>query len=150
MWDLVVSTHSRLRNKQGIIISLNLTQQGVAQLVEHLRCHFEVPSQSPAKLLLDYLIHGCGWWGRVSLVYQPRVGLKGPALRGFRVIKKKKKSMGPSSVAMSISHMVLLGMESFVTTQKHRSHICAISQKEQSQMEFFVIVYIAQIDLEHA
>ena len=40
------------------------------------------------KLLLDCLIHGSGGWGFVSVVYQSGVGPKGPALRGFRIIKK--------------------------------------------------------------
>lgn len=36
---------------------------------------------------LDYLIHGFGGWGHVSMVYSLRVGQKGPTLVRFHVIK---------------------------------------------------------------
>ena len=37
---------------------------------------------------LDYLMHSFGGWGCVSVIYSPRVGLTGPALVRFHVIKK--------------------------------------------------------------
>ena len=44
--------------------------------------------KGPALVPLDYLIHNFGEWGRVYVVYLPRVGPKGPALVRFHVIKK--------------------------------------------------------------
>jgi len=38
---------------------------------------------------LDYLIHGFGGWGRVSMVYSLGVGAKGPTLVRFHIIKEK-------------------------------------------------------------
>jgi hypothetical protein len=42
------------------------------------------------ELPLDYPIHGFGGWGRVSGIYYPRVGSKGPVLVRFLVIKKEE------------------------------------------------------------
>jgi hypothetical protein len=47
---------------------------------------------APSVKFACHLIHGSGRWGRVSGVYYPRVGLKGPALVRFLVIKKEKGS----------------------------------------------------------
>ena len=42
------------------------------------------------RVSLDYLIHGSGGWGCVSMFYSPWVDLKGPALVSYHGIKKKK------------------------------------------------------------
>lgn len=47
--------------------------------------------ESPLGIPLDYLIHGSSVWGRVSMVYYPRMGPKRLALVRFHVIKKSLK-----------------------------------------------------------
>jgi hypothetical protein len=46
-------------------------------------------------VLLDYLIHGSGGLGCVSEVYSPEVGLKGPTLVKFHVLKNRTKQISP-------------------------------------------------------